>query len=331
MDERFQTEVAGLKRSWMRHDRATLREYLVRDVEDPRINVQSILTRHFLIRALLGERFAAVMQQELHFALLMNWLLKLRKAPAGSCQLDGVLDALLQDRSNAGGLEIPPFLSETFAAPATANYLYDLLSWAAVQTADVPISDDVMSTFQTIWRELLGREHSERISVLEPACGSANDYRFIDSYGIARLTNYAGFDLCEKNICNAEQMFPAIRFEVGNILDIDAPDKVFDYCFVHDLFEHLSIEAMELAVAEVCRVTRLGICIGFFNMHDGDEHIVKRVNDYHWNKLSLARTKALFQQQGASVDAIHIDAFLSSRFGYRSYHNPGAYTFIVRM
>lgn len=296
MDERFQTEVAGLKRSWMRHDRDTLREYLVRDVEDPRINVQSILTRHFLIRCLFGERFSAVMQQELRFALLMNRVLKLLKAPA-----------------------------------TKVNCICDLLSWAAVETVDVPIPNDVMNTFQAIWRQLLGRERSERISVLEPACGSANDYRFIDSYGIARLINYAGFDLCEKNICNAEQMFPAIRFEVGNILDIDAPDNAVDYCFIHDLFEHLSIEAMELAISEVCRVTRRGICIGFFNMHDGDEHIVKCVNDYHWNKLSLAKTKALFERQGASVDAIRIDAFLSSRFGYRAYHNPGAYTFIARI
>jgi hypothetical protein len=331
MDERFQTEVAGLKRSWMRHDRDTLREYLVRDVEDPRINVQSILTRHFLIQALFGERFSAVMQQELRFALLMNWLLKRRKAPATSRQLDGVLDALLQGNKQVAGLDIPQFLFETFAGPANADYLCDVLSWAAAETAGGPIPQYLMNTFQAIWRQLLGRERSERISVLEPACGSANDYRFIDSYGIASLLDYTGFDLCEKNIRNAEQMFPEIPFEVGNILDIDAPDKVVDCCFIHDLFEHLSIEAMELAVAEVCRVTRRGICIGFFNMHDGDEHIVKRVNDYHWNKLSLARAKALFERQGAFVDAIHIDAFLSSRFGYRAYHNRGAYTFIVRI
>src|SRR6266702_7644186 len=31
------------------------------------------------------------------------------------------------------------------------------------------------------------------LSVLEPACGSANDYRFLHACGIAQLVDYAGF------------------------------------------------------------------------------------------------------------------------------------------
>ena len=72
-----------------------------------------------------------------------------------------------------------------------------------------------------------------------------------------------GFDLCEKNVRNAKRMFPNVRFQVGNVLEIDAEDKSFDCCFVHDLFEHLPIEAMEMAIKQVCRVTREGICAGF--------------------------------------------------------------------
>ena len=49
LEDCFKLETERLKKSWMRYDRATLRDYLVQDVEDPRINVQSILTRHFLI------------------------------------------------------------------------------------------------------------------------------------------------------------------------------------------------------------------------------------------------------------------------------------------
>ena len=47
---------------------------LVQGVEDPRINVQSILTRHFLIEQLFGNRFAEVTEAELRFAVVMNWL-----------------------------------------------------------------------------------------------------------------------------------------------------------------------------------------------------------------------------------------------------------------
>jgi len=94
--------------------------------------------------------------------------------------------------------------------------------------------------------------------------------------------------------------------------------------------EHAAIKAMEVAVAEVCRLTRQDICAGFFNMCDGDEHIVKNIDDYHWNKLSMSKTKAIFERHASAVEVIHIDTFLVSRFGCGDTHNKGAYTFIIR-
>jgi len=313
----------------MRYDRATLRDYLVRDVEDPRINIQSILTRHFLIERLFGKRFDVVMEQELRFGLVMNWLLRLRKKLVKPGQLHAVLGALLAGEDEAEGLEIPPYISETFASLFLPNYMCDLFSWAPVETTEVPVPEYMMSTFQMIWREILAGKQSQRISVLEPACGSANDYRFIGAFGIADLIDYTGFDLCEKNIRNARQMFPSERFEVGNVLEIDAEDGAFDYCFVHDLFEHLSIEAMEAAIAEICRVTRKQVCAGFFNMHDGERHIVRAVGDYHWNKLSLIMTRAIFEHYASAVQVIKVNAFLKSKFDCSDAHNKDAYTLIV--
>jgi len=315
----------------MRYDQVTLRDYLVEDVEDQRINVQSILTRHFLIKRLFGGQFEYLMEQELRFGLVMNWLLRLLKKQVSAGQLQAVLDALLEDQDNAERLEIPSYISETFAALSLPNYICDLLTWSPVETTEVPIPEYLMSTFQTIWQEVLAGEQSQRISVMEPACGSANDYRFIEAFGVARLIDYTGFDLCEKNIRNAKQMFPKARFKVDNAIEIDAEDDTFDYCFVHDLFEHLSIEAMEVAISEVCRVTRQDLCIGFFNMHDGDRYIVKRIDDYHWNTLSMGETKAIFERHASVVEVIHIDTLLVSKFGCRDTHNKGAYTFIIRI
>src|SRR4030042_1036327 len=269
LENRFKLETERLKKSWMRYDRATLHDYLVRDVEDPRINVQSILTPHFLIERLFGKRFDSLMEQELRFSLVMNWLLGLQKKLIKADQLHAVLDALLAGEKEIEGLEIPPYISETFAMLAVPNYMCDLLCWAPVETAEAPIPEYLISTFQVIWSEVLAGEQSQRISVLEPACGSANDYRFIKNFGIARLIDYTGFDLCEKNILNPSQMFPDACFEGGNVLEIEAADGTYDYCFVQDLFEHLSIEAMEAAIAEICRVTRKAICAGFFNMPGG--------------------------------------------------------------
>jgi len=331
MQERFRGETDGLIRSWMRYDWETLRDYLVQDVEDPRINVQSILTRHFLIERLFGKRFATLMEQELRFGLVVNWLLKLLKTSVHVGQIHAVLDALLEARNNAEDVAIPQYVSETFSTLTLPNYVCDLFTWAPVETIDAPIPEYLMETFQKIWIEFLDSERRRPISVLEPACGSANDYRFIDAFGIGRFLNYTGFDLCEKNILNARRMFPDVCFQMGNVLEINAPDRIFDYCFVHDLFEHLSVEAMTIAISEICRVTRKEICIGFFNMYDGDQHAVKAINAYHWNKLSMGRTKTIFEQHASAVRVIHIDSFLLSRFGCGDTHNEGAYTFIIRL
>jgi SAM-dependent methyltransferase len=330
VEESFELETQALRKSWMQYSRTLLRGYLVRGVQDPRINVQSILTRHFLIDRVFPGQFPVVMEHELRFSLVVNWLLKLLKPSLTVDQLQTVLDALLDGKKDADGLQIPQFISQTFASLALPNYICDLLTWAPVETTDAPIPEYLLNTFQAVWRDLLENERHQPVSVLEPACGSANDYRFIDAFGIACFFDYTGFDLCEKNIRNAKQMFPDMRFEVRNVFEIDSPDKAFDYCFVHDLFEHLSIEAMEAAIAEICRVTRQAICIGFFNMYNGAEHIVKAVDSYHWNVLSAARMKAVFERYASDAEVIHIDSFLLSRFGCDQTHNKGAYIFIIK-
>jgi SAM-dependent methyltransferase len=331
LDDRFKLESDCLKKSWMQYDRAVLRDYLVKDVEDPRINIQSILTRHLLIRRLFGGGFEDLMEHELRFGLVMNWLLSLLKKSIRAGQLHDVLNMLLAGEEDADGLKIPLYVSETFASLLLPNYMCDLFSWTPVETTEVPIPEYLMSTFQAIWHEVLASENTPRISVLEPACGSANDYRFIEAFGIAKLLDYMGFDICDKNIQNSRRMFPDAHFEIGNVLEINGRDGAFDYCFVHDLFEHLSIEALEVAVAEICRVTRKGICAGFFNMHDGEQHIVQVVDYYHWNKLSVMVTKAIFERYASSVQVIHIDSFLKSKFGCHDTHNKGAYTLIINL
>ena len=331
MEERLEHETEGLKRSWGKFHREALRGYLVQGVEDPRINVQSVLTRHFLVRALFGEQFDELAEHELRFALVMNWLLGILKRRIQRWQLQAVLSSLIVGESRADEIPIPAYVSQTFATLAVPNYMCDLFNWVPPETEDGSIPDYLMVTFQTIWREVLDGEQPERISVVEPACGSANDYRFIEGYGIGGLIDYLGFDLCEKNIRNAKTLFPETCFKVGNVFEIEATDKAFDFCFVHDLFEHLSMDAIEAAISEVCRVTRKGICVGFFNMYEGSEHIVTPVEDYHWNKLSAPRTKEMFEQYVSSVEVVGIDEFLKSRFRCGDTHNKGAYTFVVKM
>ena len=346
-----------LARSWGRHEAAWLRDYLVAGVEDPRINVQSILSRHFLVEAIGAGGFGTLMQQEHRFAAAMNWLISLTRPPCDATTFETVLYSLRRGADNAEGIEIPHFILEVFASlPATSehvtipNYIEALLSGTQVVEGQARLDDSSLSTFQNLWAAELGAELRKRVivtlpgpsaskaeaerrldrcSVLEPACGSANDYRFLSACGLAGFIEYAGFDLCEKNIANARALCPGARFDVGNVFDIAASDKAFDFCIVHDLFEHLSLDAMEVAVREVCRVTRRGLCVGFFNMDEIPDHEVRVVEEYHWNTLSMARMKELFAQLGFSAQVVHIGSFLRRQVGCDRTHNPNAYTFVL--
>ncbi len=324
----------------MRHEAGRLRDYLVSGVEDPRINVQSILSRHFLIQAIAGERFGRLMQQEYRFAATMNWLLLLTEKIPQAEEFGAVLYGLRRGADNVEGIAIPRWAARVFSElPArleeveVPNYIEGFLSGTRV-TGERPSPDqNVLNTFCWAWARALRREHGSpeapRIPVVEPACGSANDYRFLDAYGIAALIDYTGIDLCERNVENARALFPAVRFETGNVFQIAYPDNVFDYSIVHDLFEHLSLEGLAAAVGEICRVTRGGICAGFFQMDEIPRHVVRPVDEYHWNLLSMSGMKELFARHGFEAQAVHIGTFLRDITGCDQTHNPNAYTFLA--
>ena len=114
LDERFIEETHRLRRAWTRRLPEDLAQYLVRDVEDPRINVQSILTRHFLIERLFGDRHLALMGEELRFAAVMNWLLKRAHDFGRPDRVGQMLDALFEGHEQCGPITFPPFVLEAY-------------------------------------------------------------------------------------------------------------------------------------------------------------------------------------------------------------------------
>jgi hypothetical protein len=339
MHESLQQETEKLVRSWMRHEQTMLRDYLVADVEDPRINVQSLISRQFLITAACGERFKELMDQELRFAVAMNWLLGLMKRISSAEELAAVLHGLRHGAGDAEGIELPACIARIFRTlPAAANgvqvpnYLEDFLAAAPLENGRPRLAERNLNLFLDLWREALAAEPRAPVAptVLEAACGSANDYRCLEAGGLSRLIDYTGMDLCEKNVENARVMFPQARFQVGNVFELPAPDKSVDYLFAHDLFEHLSLEGLEQTVREVCRVTRRALCLGFFNMDEIAAHVARPVDDYHWNTLSVDRVRESFAAHGFGAQVVHIGSFLRWATGCDQTHNEQAYTFLLR-
>lgn len=352
----LKAESEKLARSWMQHAPAKLRDYLVAGVEDPRMNLQSVFSRHFLLRSLFGEKFSGLMEQECRFAAVMNWLTALA-ANSDAEELSALLHALRRGADNAEGLQIPRFILRTFTTLPLSlgpleipNYIETLLHHKPLTPALSPSptgsgqadgegeallsagTADALNTFEKLWQQALTGEipPDSSLTVLEPACGSANDYRFLHSYGLTRFLDYTGLDLCPANIQNARTLFPDAHFEVGNVFELNAPDGAFELAFVHDLFEHLSLEGLQTAVKELCRVTRRAICANFFQMDEIPDHILRPVDEYHWNLLSMDEIKKLFGAHGFSAQVIQIRSFLRQELGCEYTHNPNAYTFLLQ-
>jgi len=329
----IQLESKRLRASWEKYDNDHLDRYLVSDLEDPRINLQSILTRSFIIDTVFRGTFTSLIQEEFRFSICLNFFLRLLQNTQNKVSRVAIFEAMDNHHDMCGSLKIPSYMHENFDLICNGpGNIPDYISIALMDRltdGDVFLPSSALSCFQQFWRDVLYGRSADSISVLEPACGSANDYRFLDSYQMGSFLDYVGFDICQKNITNARRRFPNMRFETGNILDMPFADNQFDYLFLHDLLEHLSPESLEIALSEIARVTRREACLNFFNMDDIDEHIIKPTQLYHWNTLSKNRICDSLMRYAADIDIVHIDSFLRENYHCDDYHNPQAYTLIV--
>ena len=280
-----------LERTWTSRSAEMLDRYLVSGYQNPRINIQSILLRHFLIARIGGTGFDDLAAVELRLAVELNEVLRLRAAELGTTM-------------------------GSFLNPGKQ---------AAVRRVDESIAGREHA-FAERWMEALGGIGGKPVPVLELACGSANDYRAFVEFGLASHLDYRGIDLTEKNVMNARRRFPDVPFEVGDVRSLRYGDREFDYVIASDVFEHLSLDGMELALDEAMRVARRGIALTFFNMGEMPDHEVRPTRLYHWNRLSRPRIEARLRERFPSISVVPIARWLRERYGYAHSYNRHAYS-----
>ncbi len=290
-EEYIAEENTKLRQSWAAITPDVLDTYLISGYQNPRINAQSILARHYLIRQLFGDDFDALMKDELAFCVEANEAIRVRAEQLGVTM-------------------------GQFTAKAKRDAVAEVCQVIA----------DREDTYERRWHEALADRTAPKLKVLELACGSANDYRYFDSYGLARFLDYTGIDLNDNNIDNARKRFPGVRFDQGSMLDLPYESGSFDYVLAFDIFEHLSLQAMEHAIAEAVRVTRRGFLVAFFIMTSALEHKEQPRGDYHWNVLSVHRIRELMEKSFTSVDLVEIKPYLASEFGFEHSYNRYAWS-----
>ncbi|MCP5103984.1 MAG: class I SAM-dependent methyltransferase [bacterium] len=296
MEKILAQETENLQESWRNNDPGMMEEYLVTGFENPRLNMQSILTRHFFIRELFGNQFDDLMEEEMRFSVEIHRALK---------QEEKRVEA-----------EVSPEMKKR------PRYI----RWKEVEQV---VPGEKWDSFITKWSAALTGRKAAKLKVLELACGSANDYRFLHAYGIAQYLDYTGMDLAETNIRNAQKMFPHVDFRIGNAMAVAARDGEYDYLLVSDLLEHLSPMGLETAAGEICRVTAGKLLVHFFSMQDIPEHKINPIRNYFWNWLSRTKTRRLFEKWCKKIDIIWIREFLTLAYNYPEYYNKNSHTFFM--
>jgi hypothetical protein len=125
------------------------------------INVQSILARHEVIKEIDGGTHDELMEEELRWAVEKHRELRKRQ----------------HDLPSEHGVDFREIKQSG--------------KW---QAAYDQITGD-QDRYAAAWTEALRGRPRRCLSVIEAACGSANDYRYFDRYGLAPLLSYTGFDL----------------------------------------------------------------------------------------------------------------------------------------
>jgi ubiquinone/menaquinone biosynthesis C-methylase UbiE len=274
----LRAEEAKLRAKWTASPE-TLGRYLVSGVQDPRINVQSVLARHVLLRTLFGSEFDTLMHEELARAVELT-------------------DAV---RTRAAELGVKLSLAVTPEHEKDVDRVMEVIA-------------DRVGEFGERWRDALADRQASKISVLEYACGSANDYRTFADYGIARFLDYTGVDITETNIRNARQMFPDVNFRAGSVLSLPEADDSVDFVIGFDIMEHLSLKAMDHAMDEAIRICRRGLHFAYFMMEEIPDHVEHPVRNYHRNQISAPRTREQLADRFDTVNLINIPDLLREEY-----------------
>lgn len=325
----IEVENERLRLSWNWMPEAHLATYLGVMEQDQRINTHSILTRALLADTLWPGMFDGLINEELRFGVVMTWLLE--QVKSGRDRFKLIDDMCSPTRAAA----FPTVMQETVAWLQTSScpitdYASEALMHVPLDQPHSYLSESALNTFMMLWSSQLADLRADRITVIEIACGSGNDYKAIRDFGLAAHISYSGFDISWKNVRNAQVLFPGVNFFEASVLDSGLLDNAFDYAFVHDLLGHLSPDGMELALTEIMRIVRKEAWIHCYNAADIKCHEIRPFKLYFRNRLSIPKFVESLEKCGASVDVIDISTMLNRKFGFVPNYTASSVSFIAR-
>lgn len=136
---------------------------------------------------------------------------------------------------------------------------------------------------------------------LDVGCGSATTLDSIRA--IKRQVTYKGVDFIDSRITWLKEKYPDVEFENQDARHLKEADQSWDIVWSRHVIDHL--DDFEQPMDEHCRVAKKKvICVLWYSLHDGDEHIIKPIfdngktyADEYLNQFSRKKVKAYLEEK----------------------------------
>lgn len=189
--------------------------------------------------------------------------------------------------------------------PSVKKRARSLVPFFTKRLHDLFLLSSLMRSFR------LKRKALRKASIVDIGCGAGNYYRMLEESGLSTSLDYHGIDIAEKNIEICKTLYPRARyptasFSVGDICNMEFPERSFDIVMVNSVLEHLSLDALPTALSEVVRVAKDLIIINFFNEQDVPDHTAVPQKRYYWNCLSRRRVIEILRIHGIQTENITV-------------------------
>jgi SAM-dependent methyltransferase len=311
-----ETEEQNLQRHWSGLSHSYLKSYLIHAEENPAINPQSVFLRGCIADRLFNQDFSSLINDEILFSTCACFALQRNE----NDELREIAEII---SSHASLDNLPNFLCETIQSNEHQFDLFELVSEIAKCT--VIGFEYFNSPFRSLWRNRVKGRSTANLKLLEIGCGSANDYRYWDTYGLADYIQYTGIDISRKNIENAKKLYPETNFQEANGCRLDLNGNAYEVVLCFDVLEHLSASGTEDMLNEMTRLSSDEIWISLFNGTLESRSSYQMKDDYHWNSLSLTELSEFLEKRGFKSTVMSISTELETRFEGYSHYNPNAY------
>lgn len=106
-------------------------------------------------------------------------------------------------------------------------------------------ADRIKTRLEKMAAVIIG-DNSIKIRILDIGCGYGAFYEYLSSC-YAGEVEYTGIDLCENMIKEAKKQHPHAKFIIGDFMDYDFGEEVFDYVICNGIFtQKLSASSLEM-------------------------------------------------------------------------------------